>query len=149
MPHSSSTTLALRSICAQTRLLVGQPNRSPVGAFQHSTPHAVYHTRESPRPSLSPKEVCEYEKIDFFCEKSDDEFLIRLNRELYNEVLAFQHKSSGTETLPELMKMKSRWSLRGPNMPKITVILNHFKRKTLSLCSARCTPPCLFTMCGC
>ncbi|KAJ4785276.1 Glycosyltransferase family protein 2 [Rhynchospora pubera] len=81
--------------------------------------------------SFSPQEVCEHEKIDFSQKKSNDELMIRLKTELYNEVLAFQQKSFGTETLPELMKMKSRWSTRGPNVPKITVILNHFKRKTL------------------
>jgi hypothetical protein len=81
--------------------------------------------------AYTPQEVCEHEKIDFSQKKSNDELMIRLKTELYNEVLNFQQKSFGTETLPELMNMKSRWSARSPNMPKITVILNHFKRKTL------------------
>ncbi|KAJ3672151.1 hypothetical protein LUZ60_006872 [Juncus effusus] len=81
--------------------------------------------------SFSPQEVCEYEKIEFSQKKSEDALMIRLKRELYDEVLNFQQKSVGTETLPQLMRMKSVWSTRGPNVPKITVILNHFKRKTL------------------
>lgn len=80
---------------------------------------------------LVPAEVCEHEKIDFLQKKSNDVQMVKLKRELYNEVLDFQKKSFGTETLPELMKMRSKWGSRGPNVPKITVILNHFKRKTL------------------
>ncbi|KAF3337856.1 Glycosyl transferase family 2 [Carex littledalei] len=81
--------------------------------------------------SYSPQEVCEYEKIEFSQKKSNDELMIRLKTGLYNEVLDFQQKNFGTETLPELLNMKSRWSAHGPNVPKITVVLNHFKRKTL------------------
>lgn len=80
---------------------------------------------------FSPSEVCEREKIDFEQKKSSDAVMIKLKRELYQQVLDFQKSSFGTETLSELMAMKSRWDLRGPNRPKITVILNHFKRKTL------------------
>ncbi|KAJ7002319.1 glycosyltransferase family protein [Populus alba x Populus x berolinensis] len=56
---------------------------------------------------------------------------IKLKRELYDEVLDFQSMSIGTETLSELMAMSSKWDLRGPSKAKVTVILNHFKRKTL------------------
>ncbi|XP_051134463.1 uncharacterized protein LOC127253751 [Andrographis paniculata] len=76
-------------------------------------------------------QVCEHEKIDFEQKKSSDAMMIKLKTELYREVLDFQRKSLGSETLPELMSMKSKWDRRGTNSPKITVILNHFKRKTL------------------
>jgi len=81
--------------------------------------------------ALSPEEVCEHESIDFEQKKSTDEVMIRLKRELYDEVLAFQRQSFGAETLPELLRMRSRWSASGPNVPRVTVILNHFKRRTL------------------
>ncbi|OIT02032.1 PREDICTED: uncharacterized protein LOC109226835 [Nicotiana attenuata] len=80
---------------------------------------------------ITPSEVCEHEKIDFVQKKSNDAVTIKLKTELYQQVLAFQSKSLGAETLSEVMSMKSKWDLRGPNKPKITVILNHFKRKTL------------------
>lgn len=82
-------------------------------------------------PLLTPSDVCEHEKIDFSQKKSNDAVMIKLKRELYNEVLEFQSKSFGAETFAQLMAMKSKWDLKGPNRPKITVILNHFKRKTL------------------
>ncbi|CAN4100876.1 unnamed protein product [Withania somnifera] len=85
---------------------------------------------ESTQP-ISPSEVCEHEKIDFVQKKSNDAVMIKLKTQLYQEVLDFQSKSLGAENLPQLMVMKSKWDLRGPNRPKITVILNHFKRKTL------------------
>ncbi|XP_054815013.1 uncharacterized protein LOC129315391 [Prosopis cineraria] len=78
---------------------------------------------------ITPSQVCEHEKIDFVQKKSNDAQMIKLKRELYNDVLDFQRKTIGPETLPQLMAMKSRWSLQ--HRPKITVILNHFKRKTL------------------
>ncbi|KAJ0967618.1 hypothetical protein J5N97_024535 [Dioscorea zingiberensis] len=78
-----------------------------------------------------PAEVCEHEQIDFLQKKSNDAVMIKFKRELYDEVLEFQKRTWGTETLEELMRMKSKWSTRGPDMPKITVILNHFKRRTL------------------
>lgn len=87
------------------------------------TPAAIAH--------LTPREVCQNEKIDFQQKKSDDAIMIKLKRELYDEVLQFQAKSFGAETLSELMKMKSKWDLKAPSIPKVTVILNHFKRKTL------------------
>ncbi|RID41462.1 hypothetical protein BRARA_J01423 [Brassica rapa] len=105
------------------------------------TPHVVSHIQDSASflksseeniPAVfSPAEVCEYEKIDFSQKKSNDEKMIKMKRELYDDVLVFQKKNLGSESLEELMKMKSKWALNGPNKPKVTVILNHFKRKTL------------------
>ncbi|KAG5248243.1 Glycosyltransferase family protein [Salix suchowensis] len=80
---------------------------------------------------INPPQVCEHEKIDFQQKKSNDAQMIKLKRELNDEVLDFQSKSIGTETLSELMAMNSKWDLRGPNKAKVTVILNHFKRRTL------------------
>ncbi|WCJ41006.1 glycosyltransferase family protein 2 [Euphorbia peplus] len=80
---------------------------------------------------INPSQACENEKIDFEQKKSTDMQMIKLKRELYDQVLDFQNKSFGAESLSELLAMKSKWDLRGPNKPKITVILNHFKRKTL------------------
>lgn len=102
------------------------------------TPHVLNHYQEAASlvkaeipPLLTPTEVCEHEKIDFLQKKSNDAQMIKLKTELYKEILDFQSKSIGTETLNELMAMKSKWDLKGPNRPKVTVILNHFKRKTL------------------
>jgi hypothetical protein len=54
----------------------------------------------------------------------------KLKRKLYEEVCNFQSKTIGTETLQELMSMKSKWG-QNSNKPKINILLNHFKRKTL------------------
>lgn len=101
-------------------------------------PHVLRRYQESASlvaseiPALvTPSNVCEHEKIDFMQKKSNDAQMIKLKRELYDEVLEFQNKSFGTESLSQLMVMKSKWDLKGPNRPKITVLLNHFKRKTL------------------
>lgn len=100
-------------------------------------PHVVSHYQEASSlvgaeiTPINPSEVCEHEKIDFMQKKSNDAQMIKLKTELYREVLEFQSKSFGTETLSELMAMKSKWDLKGPTKPKVTVILNHFKRKTL------------------
>lgn len=104
------------------------------------TPHIVGHYQEASSSLIqediqfqttTPSLVCENEKIDFMQKKSNDVQMIKLKRELYEEVLDFQNKTIGTETLQELMSMKSKWDLKNPNKPKITVLLNHFKRKTL------------------
>ncbi|KAL8496612.1 hypothetical protein ACS0TY_020344 [Phlomoides rotata] len=97
------------------------------------TPHIVSHYQEAANSSLisppvTPSQVCEQEKIDFVQKKSNDAKMIKLKTELYHQVLDFQR---GAETLAELMAMKSKWDLKGGNVPKVTVILNHFKRKTL------------------
>lgn len=99
---------------------------------QHVVSKAVVRAEIIPPVSFRPRtEVCEREEIDFQQKKSDDAVMIKMKRELYQEVLDFQSRRFGTETLSELMSMKSKWDLHGPNRPKITVILNHFKRKTL------------------
>ncbi|KAK4541376.1 hypothetical protein RGQ29_033243 [Quercus rubra] len=101
------------------------------------TPHVLSHYQGassligSEIQPITPSLVCEHEKIDFMQKKSNDAQMIRFKTELYNEVLDFQSKNFGTETLAQLLAMKSKWDLRGPNKPKVTVILNHFKRKTL------------------
>jgi hypothetical protein len=88
---------------------------------------------QSTKVVFSKSEVCEVEKIDFVQKKSNDAVMIKLKTELYQEVKSFQNSSFGTETLSELLAMKSRWDMKAPspNTPKITVILNHFKRRTL------------------
>lgn len=104
-----------------------------------TSPHVVNHYQEPSSLAVSeirapktPGEVCEQEKIDFVQKKSNDAVMIKLKRELYQEVLDFQRKTVGIETLNELMAMKSKWDMRAPDkVPKVTVILNHFKRKTL------------------
>ncbi|KAL4611095.1 hypothetical protein ACB092_08G099800 [Castanea dentata] len=101
------------------------------------TPHVLSHYQGSSSligseiQPITPSLVCEHEKIDFMQKKSNDAQMIKFKTELYNEVLDFQSKNLGTETLAQLLAMKSKWDLRGPNKPKVTVILNHFKRKTL------------------
>ncbi|KAH7425787.1 hypothetical protein KP509_11G071200 [Ceratopteris richardii] len=80
--------------------------------------------------SLTPQAVCEYEKIEFEQKKSNDTKMLTMKRELFNEIMQFQQLTRGTETLKELMALPSIWQERGAH-PKITVILNHFRRKTL------------------
>ncbi|MBA0764048.1 hypothetical protein Gotri_013420, partial [Gossypium trilobum] len=82
-------------------------------------------------PPITPSTICETEKLDFMQKKSNDVQMIKLKRELYDEILDFQSKTIGTETLAQLMATKSKWDIRGPSKPKVTVLLNHFKRKTL------------------
>ncbi|KAK9676705.1 hypothetical protein RND81_11G094300 [Saponaria officinalis] len=101
-------------------------------------PHIVSHYQEPSNlistelQPILPSDVCEQEKIDFVQKKSNDLQMIKLKRELYDELLEFQSKSFGTETLPQLMSMPSKWDSKTPDKtPKVTVILNHFKRKTL------------------
>ncbi|KAF4356399.1 hypothetical protein F8388_013264 [Cannabis sativa] len=99
-----------------------------LGRYQESS--SSIQTRTEIEPVFKPGEVCESEKIDFTQKKSNDAVMIKLKRELYEEVMDYQTKNLGSETLTQLMAMKSKW---GPNntRPKITVLLNHFKRKTL------------------
>jgi len=97
--------------------------------------------------ALSPEEVCEHESIDFEQKKSTDEVMIRLKRELYDEVLAFQRRSFGAETLPELLRMRSRWSASGPNVPRVTVTSSSARcARSGSSCGGRC---CSSTTPGC
>ncbi|KAG6417896.1 hypothetical protein SASPL_120093 [Salvia splendens] len=99
--------------------------------FMVTTPHTVTHFQEPVVRISPPSEVCEHEQIDFVQKKSTDEVMIKFKSDLYHDVQTFQKQSIGTETLPELMRLKSKWDLHGPTIPKLTVILNHFKRKTL------------------
>lgn len=101
-----------------------------------SQPHIrVALARYDLEKNVSPTEVCEYERIDFSQKKSNDDVMIKLKTGLYKEILEFQKKTipGGTESLSELMSMKSKWDLKNNNnrRPKVTVILNHYKRKTL------------------
>lgn len=113
-------------IAQQWKHLIIQPH--VVSRYQESSSSLVQAEIFSP---TTPSEICENEKIDFVQKKSTDAVMIKVKRGLYEEVLNFQSKSFGTETLSELMAMKSTWDLKGSNIPKVTVILNHFKRKTL------------------
>uniref|UniRef100_A0A6N2KRA1 Glycosyl transferase 64 domain-containing protein n=1 Tax=Salix viminalis TaxID=40686 RepID=A0A6N2KRA1_SALVM len=126
VPRSSSARLVTVLTCLQ----FANGNSSLSTPCSGSVPGSCSLVRAEIRPT-NPSEVCEHEKIDFQQKKSNDAQMIKLKRELYDEVLDFQSKSIGTETLSELMAMKSKWDLRGPSKPKVTVILNHFKRKTL------------------
>ncbi|KAG0580596.1 hypothetical protein KC19_4G185500 [Ceratodon purpureus] len=70
--------------------------------------------------------VCEMEEIPFQQKKSDNPKMIEIKTGLFREVMEFQQAKRGCETLDELMSMPST----GGNA-KVTVILNHFQRKTL------------------
>ncbi|GLJ53245.1 hypothetical protein SUGI_1134780 [Cryptomeria japonica] len=75
-------------------------------------------------------EVCEHQNINFSQKISNDQRMISIKRELYNEIVIFQNRTFGTETLEELMRLPSAWN-SSSKPPKIIVILNHFQRKTL------------------
>ncbi|KAI5079568.1 hypothetical protein GOP47_0005047 [Adiantum capillus-veneris] len=77
-----------------------------------------------------PQVVCEYEHIDFQQKKSNDTKMLTIKSQLFNDIMQFQQQTRGAETLKELMDLPSMWDRKNEN-PKITVILNHFKRKTL------------------
>jgi hypothetical protein len=68
------------SPAGEARPGVGEPHRAALEAADGDAPDSAM---------LSPEEVCEHESIDFEQKKSTDEVMIRLKRELYNEVLAF------------------------------------------------------------
>ncbi|KAL9143524.1 hypothetical protein ABFS82_14G242400 [Erythranthe guttata] len=106
--------------------------------FTLMPPHIITHYQEEysekniPLIPMNSSLVCEQEKIDFEQKKSNDAVMIKLKTDLYKEILDFQSNTFGTETLPELMAMESKWDSRvAATTPKVTVILNHFKRKTL------------------
>lgn len=80
--------------------------------------------------SAAPQVVCEYEHIEFQQKKSNDTKMLTLKSELFNDIMHFQQQTRGTEKLEELLALPSAWSNKEEN-PKITVILNHFKRRTL------------------
>lgn len=77
----------------------------------------------------TPQEVCEFVQITFEQKKSNDLRMIRIKTELYSEIVKFQQRTRGSETLRELLRLPSSAALA--SRPKVTVILNHFKRKTL------------------
>ncbi|KAL2902826.1 Elongation factor 4, partial [Bienertia sinuspersici] len=112
----------------ETRLYMGDSDRKTMERLHHTTPYSEP-LSEASTSLVALSEICEHEKIDFEQKKSNDMQMIKLKRELYDEVLQFQSKNTGIETLKQLMAMPSKWDLN--NKPKITVILNHFKRKTL------------------
>ncbi|KAH7425781.1 hypothetical protein KP509_11G070600 [Ceratopteris richardii] len=86
---------------------------------------------QTPLPSpLTPQLACEYEKIQFQQKTSNDSKSLIIKRHLYEEIMRFQRQTRGVETLRELMALPSVCRKGGAH-PKITVILNHFKRKTL------------------
>ncbi|XP_002973886.2 uncharacterized protein LOC9656675 [Selaginella moellendorffii] len=74
------------------------------------------------------KSLCVYEEISFAQKVSNDTNLVRIKTQLYEEIVAFQNSTRGCETLSELMILPSSSSR---TRPKVTVILNHFKRRTL------------------
>ena len=79
--------------------------------------------------------VCEYEQILFEQKKSSDPKILDFKRGLFNEIMLFQQQTRGCESLDELLSLPTtkqyKTSLYGSDHPKVTVILNHFKRKTL------------------
>ncbi|XP_047310029.1 uncharacterized protein LOC124913661 [Impatiens glandulifera] len=102
-----------------------------VSRYQDDSSSSLLQAEYTPQAKFAKTDVCEQEKIDFEQKKSTDQVMIKLKTDLYEEVRQFQTKSFGTESLTELMAMKSKWDLKGPTQPRVTVILNHFKRKTL------------------
>ncbi|BFI43079.1 hypothetical protein MPTK2_8g14800 [Marchantia polymorpha subsp. ruderalis] len=80
-------------------------------------------------PMLSKPLVCETETITFEQKKSNDSKMIGMKSGLYNEIIEFQQRTRGCETIDELMNLPSTSS--GRVKPKVTVVLNHFQRKTL------------------
>ncbi|MCO5568708.1 hypothetical protein L7F22_022407 [Adiantum nelumboides] len=84
---------------------------------------------ELPGTPFLNESACEFESISFNQKTSIDTIMLTLKKELFKEIMDFQSKTRGSETLKELMAMPSKWD-KGPP-PKVTVILNHYKRKTL------------------
>ncbi|KAI5079730.1 hypothetical protein GOP47_0005209 [Adiantum capillus-veneris] len=84
---------------------------------------------ELPGMSFLQESACEFETINFNQKTSIDTATITLKKELFKEIMDFQNRTRGCETLKELMAMPSKWD-KGPP-PKVTIVLNHYKRKTL------------------
>ncbi|MCO5572767.1 hypothetical protein L7F22_026526 [Adiantum nelumboides] len=74
--------------------------------------------------------ACEGQPIPFEQKKSNDTRMLTCKRELFQEIMEFQQQKRGCETLDELMVLPSAWHIQ-KRQPNVTVILNHFKRKTL------------------
>lgn len=94
--------------------------------------HPERAVQELSQPGLqyfSTDAVCEAEAIQFEQKRSNDSRILGLKTELYKEILDHQQSTRGCETLDELMMLPS--SSSGRIRPKITVVLNHFQRRTL------------------
>lgn len=124
---NQDTTWAARIAQNWKNLIITAPHF--VSRYQEDS--SLAQSGYTPLANFAKADVCEQEKIDFEQKKSTDQVMIKLKTDLYEEVRQFQSRTFGTETLSELMAMKSKWDLKGPTLPKVTVILNHFKRKTL------------------
>ncbi|CAM6128710.1 unnamed protein product [Calypogeia fissa] len=109
-------------IALQWRGLLKMPPLHPGGrAVQElSQPGLQYFSRDA---------VCDFEPIEFQQKKSNNSAIIGLKTGLYREILEHQQRTRGCETLDELMMLPSTSS--GRIKPKVTVVLNHFKRRTL------------------
>ncbi|EFJ14348.1 hypothetical protein SELMODRAFT_120665 [Selaginella moellendorffii] len=82
---------------------------------------------KNPNSPLSKQGTCQIEDLAFPQKKSNNTRMIQLKTELFQEITAFQQRNSGSETLQELLDLPSSSS----NSTRITVVLNHFKRRTL------------------
>ncbi|KAG0590220.1 hypothetical protein KC19_1G082200 [Ceratodon purpureus] len=80
----------------------------------------------APPLPITKSDVCEREEINFDQKKSTDARMVGFKTSLFNELMAFQRRTRGCETLDELMALPST-----STGAKVTVILNHFQRKTL------------------
>ncbi|KAH7301636.1 hypothetical protein KP509_23G035300 [Ceratopteris richardii] len=80
--------------------------------------------------NTTPEQVCEFEKIEFQQKKSNDTRMLNIKRQLFNDIMQFQQQTRRSETLKELMALPSIWDNKEEH-PKVSIILNHFKRKTL------------------
>mgnify|MGYP000300033107 FL=1 len=87
--------------------------------------------------------LCEEERIDFEQKRSKDIEMVKIKQGLFAEILKFQGQSRGScETLQELLSLPSRWTSSNNKditsekkitqpWPKVAVILNHYRRRTL------------------
>ncbi|KAJ7541363.1 hypothetical protein O6H91_10G056400 [Diphasiastrum complanatum] len=76
------------------------------------------------------KSVCQHEQLNFDQKISNDTATIMAKTELFQDVLKHQQLTRGCETLSELLSLPSSSTKASP---KVTVILNHHKRKTLCM----------------
>eukprot|EP00249_Psilotum_nudum_P001663 c14291_g1_i1 orf=558-3296(+) len=77
---------------------------------------------------LTKHEACMSEEINFEQKVSNDTLMLSLKSDLHRDILDFQQRTRGCESLDELLRLPSRST---EVVPKVTVVLNHFKRKTL------------------
>ncbi|CAK9859938.1 unnamed protein product [Sphagnum jensenii] len=76
--------------------------------------------------ALHGRSVCQWEEIGFSQKISNDSHMVAIKTGLFREVMEFQQRTRGCETLDELMDLPST-----SYNAKVTVVLNHFQRKTL------------------